>query len=129
MANDTKVSILKSIRQAIGLDPEDNSFDNDLIMHINTFLGILTQAGAGNETVTVTGETETWDDFLLPELNTPSIFQSVQTYIFINVKMVFDPPTPTSQQYMKQASDEILWRISVAENEAQRRKEETTNGL
>lgn len=128
MADKVTDSILKSIRDAIGLPEEDSSFDVDLLMHINTYLGTLTQVGTGDPSVIVSDDSTTWEQFLLPEMNTPSIFQAAKTYVLINTKMAFDPPTPTSQQYMKQASDEILWRLTIAENEVIRRKEEDLDG-
>lgn len=126
MPEEVKGSILTSIRDAIGLPSGDSSFDSDLIMHINTFLGVLTQVGTGKPDVLIKDATTTWEDFLDPEMNTDSIFHSAKTYVLINVKMIFDPPTPTSQQYMKQSSDELLWRLTVAEDEVKRRKEEAT---
>ena len=38
-------SILVSIKKLIGLAPEDESFDIDLITHINSAIDVLTQLG------------------------------------------------------------------------------------
>ena len=38
-----ETSVLKSIRKAVGLDSEDSSFDEELLMHANTALFIINQ--------------------------------------------------------------------------------------
>ena len=40
-------SILTSIKKMLGIMEEYEHFDTDLIMHINSVLGILTQLGVG----------------------------------------------------------------------------------
>ena len=40
-------SILTSIKKMLGIMDEYEHFDADLIMHINSVLGILTQLGVG----------------------------------------------------------------------------------
>ena len=40
-------SILTSIKKLLGISEEDDYFDPDIIMHINTVFTILTQLGVG----------------------------------------------------------------------------------
>ena len=42
-------SILTSVKKIIGISEEDESFDTDLIMHINSVIMILHQLGVGKE--------------------------------------------------------------------------------
>lgn len=81
-------SILNDIKHILGLLPEQNDFDGDLVLLINAQFSTLTQLGVGPvEGYQITGSQNTWDEFVSdPRLN------SVKTYIFLKVKLVFDPP-------------------------------------
>ena len=63
MEND---SILNSVKAMLisYMDPDDDAFDTDLLIHINTVLSILFQLGVGNQEFHITGPDETWEDFL-----------------------------------------------------------------
>lgn len=83
-------SILKSTKKLIGIDPADTSFDDDLIIDINSVFVILYQMGIGpTSCFSITDETTTWDDFV-GELD---VLEAVKSYIPLKVKMMFDPPT------------------------------------
>jgi len=41
-------SILLSIKKMLGIDANDTSFDQELIMHINGALMVMTQLGVGH---------------------------------------------------------------------------------
>ena len=109
-----ETSVLKSIRKAVGLDSEDSSFDEELLMHANTALFILNQNGVGGD-VELFDETRTWDDFKATMNNVGSVhFMAIRSFVFIKVKMLFDPPPPSSAKYMAEAADEYLWRLREA---------------
>jgi hypothetical protein len=82
-------SILDDVKHTLGLLPEDTSFDSDLVLHINTVFGILNQLGVGPTLgYEITDKTNTWDEFYDdPRLN------AVKSYVFLRVKLMFDPPT------------------------------------
>ena len=40
-------SILDSIKKILGMPPEYDAFDTDLVIHINSVFGILAQLGVG----------------------------------------------------------------------------------
>lgn len=104
-------SILKSIRLAVGLEIEDDSFDMELLMHINGGLMTLNQNGIGRPVV-VQDDTTTWDDFKNPEqIHANEMFVAVKSYIFVKTKILFDPPPPSTIKYMSEAVDEYLWRL------------------
>ena len=55
-------SILTSIKKLLGITEEDEHFDPDLIMHINSVFTILTQLGVGpSEGFRIEDESATWD--------------------------------------------------------------------
>jgi hypothetical protein len=59
-------------------------------MYINTALSELIQMGIGHQDgFIVTNEVQTWNEFLDGRTDIPE----VKTYVFLKVKMLFDPPT------------------------------------
>lgn len=110
-------SILKDVKEAIGLDSESNDFDTDILMHINASIAELNQNGVG-KFIIVTDSTQTWAD-LQDETQTigNEYFKMVPLYIAVKTKLSFDPPPPSSAQYQSANADKILWRLKVAYEE------------
>lgn len=105
-------SILTSIKKLLGITEEYKQFDPDIIIHINSVFLTLKQLGVGPEKVfAITGEYETWDQFL-PEDN-PN-FEAVKSYMYIKVKLLFDPPMSSAViEAMNQMVKEYEWRLNV----------------
>lgn len=103
-------SILTSIKTLMGPRETYDNFDTDLIMHINTTLSVLTQLGVGpKEGFAITGETETWEEFLggAPMLNL------VKSYVYAKVRLLFDPPTSSAViESLNRIITEFEWRIN-----------------
>jgi len=104
-------SILNSIRKQIGgVDDTYTHFDEDLIMGINTYLRVLNQIGVGKEGFKISGSEETWEDFL----NGSDDLDEVVSYMYLQVKLLFDPPSSgTLIESMKSIKDELEWRLNV----------------
>ena len=82
-------SILTSIKKLLGITEEYDQFDPDIIMHINSVFMILTQLGVGPaEGFSIEDDTAVWTDFIQDVKK----LESVKTYIYLKVKLVFDPP-------------------------------------
>ena len=107
-------SILTSIKKLLGIDEEYTHFDADIIMHINSVLMILTQLGVGQaEGFVIEDDTSTWVDFI-PEANAAQL-HAVKSYIFMKVKLIFDPPLSSSViESMNRQIAEFEWRLNVA---------------
>lgn len=107
-------SILTSIKKLLGIDKLDKNFDPDIIMHINSALMILTQLGLGkSDGFFITDETETWNDFLNGDLI--SKFEGAKTYVYMKVKLIFDPPTSSAAiESMTRMVNEFEWRLNAA---------------
>ena len=105
-------SILNSIKKLLGITEEYKQFDPDLIIHINSVFLTLKQLGVGPKNAfAITGEYETWDQFL-PEDN-PN-FEAVKSYMHIKVKLLFDPPTISAvMEAMNKMAKEYEWRLNV----------------
>lgn len=102
-------SILVTIKKLLGIHEDYQAFDTDIIVLINSALMTLQQLGVGpTNGLLVTGYSETWDD-----LNPGAIMlEGVKHYIFICVKMVFDPPAGSYVlEAMKQQKEELEWRL------------------
>ena len=105
-------SILVTIKKMLGLGEDYTPFDKDIIVLINGALSTLTQLGVGpEEGFSISGYQEEWPDFT--DLTGKLSF--VKTYVFLNVKTVFDPPSSAYvlEAYNKQIK-ELEWRIAVA---------------
>ena len=105
-------SILTSIKKLLGITAEYNQFDPDLIIHINSVFLILKQLGIGPEQgFSISGEYENWNQFL-PEGSTN--FEAVKSYMYIKVKLLFDPPTSSAvMEAMNRIASEYEWRLNV----------------
>lgn len=106
-------SILKYLRRMLVSSDEDDSYDTELLTHINTYLMVLTQdLGVGpEEGFVVTGTDETWDDFI-PSATRVRL-EAVKTYMYLKVRMIFDPPTSTvAMDAMQKEADNLEWRLT-----------------
>ena len=62
-------SILTSIKKLLGIAEDYEHFDQDIIMHINTVLAILTQLGVGPETgFSIADKSTKWREFISNKL-------------------------------------------------------------
>lgn len=104
-------SILLSIKQSLGLDKEYTPFDPDVIMHINSVFMVLNQLGVGPEDgFVIEDDTSMWNEYL----TNPKELQGVRTYIYLKVKLIFDPPLNSSVlESMKQSINEFEWRLNA----------------
>lgn len=107
-------SILTSIKKNIGYDEAYEEYDKDLIMHINSVFSILNQLGAGpKEGFYISDKSKKWSDYI----DDPYKLQFIKSYVYLKVKMIFDPPTSSSviESFNKMIS-EYEWRITEACN-------------
>lgn len=82
-------SILDSIKKGLGLDAADDSFDLDVVMHINSALGILRQIGIGNTSgFVIEDNTTLWSDFS----SDMTALALLKSYVLLKVRLWFDPP-------------------------------------
>jgi hypothetical protein len=110
-----ETSILKCTKKILGLAPDYTVFDLDIITHINTVFTTLAQLGVGPaQGFMIEDDTATWEDFLTDDLQ----LNSVKTYVYLRVRMLFDPPTTSYLlDAAKQQIQELEWRISVHREE------------
>lgn len=106
-------SILTSIKKLLGIMEEYDHFDPDIIVHINMALSTLTQLGVGPEAgFMIEDDSATWSDFI-PSDNKRLEF--VKTYVYLKVRVVFDPPQSSSVlESINRTISELEWRLNVA---------------
>lgn len=72
---------------------------------------ILNQLGVGPITgFSISDSSKKWKDYL-PDTED---FEAVKTYIYLKVKIIFDPPLSTTvMEALKQTISELEWRLNV----------------
>lgn len=105
-------SILDSTKKILGLTVDYDVFDLDVIAHINTALTTLTEIGVGPEGgFFITNQDETWEELI----GTDARLNSVRSYVYLRVRLLFDPPTSSfAIASMEKQIQEMEWRLLVA---------------
>lgn len=104
-------SILTTIKSMLNIDSDITDFDSELIVLINSSLSTLFQLGIGeDEPFRISGSSETWRQLLTKEY----YLELVQETIYLDVRIVFDPPTSSVVlETLKEIRKENQWRISA----------------
>lgn len=104
-------SILTSIKKDLGIAEEYEHYDSDIIRHINSVFMILKQLGVGpSKTFKITDKYDLWTEFLDSD-----DLEAVKTYMYMKVKLIFDPPTSSAAlEAMKESIKEYEFRLNVA---------------
>lgn len=109
-SDDQNKSILNSIKKSLNISKDYNAFDQDIILLINSAFAILHQLGVGpDEGFSIEDSTPTWDDY---GLELP--LEDVKMFVYMQVRMIFDPPTASVLTSFEKQLDELKWRIVVA---------------
>ena len=112
---DIKESILNSIKKMLGIYPTVAEFDSELMLHINSVLASLIQMGVGpaDTGYVITSSTNTWTEFLSGDKR----LESVKSYVYLKVRLIFDPPVQSSviDAFEKQIK-ELEFRIYVTKD-------------
>ena len=105
-------SILTSIKKLLGIEEDYECFDADIIMHINSVFMILTQLGIGPaEGFSIQDAENTWDEFVPSGSN----LEAIKTYMYLKVKLMFDPPTSSAViDSTNRIIGELEWRLNVS---------------
>lgn len=103
-------SILISTKRVLGISESYTAFDLDIITHINATFSVLSQLGVGPAAgFMIDDETDVWANFLVPNLQ----LNLVRTYIFLKVRLLFDPPTTSYLiDAVKDQIREYEWRLN-----------------
>ena len=107
-----ETSILTSIKKMLGVAEDYTEFDEDIITHINSVFLNLTQLGVGpEEGFMIEDDTAVWEDFIDDSIQ----LQAVKTYMYLKIKLLFDPPLSSSvTESFTRMIAELEWRLNVA---------------
>lgn len=95
----------------LGIDKDYEVFDTDVIIHINSAFMTLNELGVGPRSgFMISGSDEEWNKFLPEGIQ----LEGVKTYIYLRVKLLFDPP---GNSFLVDAIEkqikELEWRLNV----------------
>lgn len=104
-------SILATIKKMLGLDVNYTPFDQDIIVLINGVFMTLHQLGIGPaDGFSIEDYSSRWSEFLTNPIN----LRAAQEYVYMKVRMVFDPPGNSFvMDALKQQCQELEWRMNV----------------
>lgn len=101
--------ILQDVKKSIGINPdtEDDTFDNSIVISINSAIAELAELGVGEQgDFAVEQKDETWGDYLGEKY--AYLLSLVKQYICIYAQYVFDTPQGGAK---KAAMEEIQKRL------------------
>lgn len=102
-------SILQSIKKLLGITSECTDFDQDIMMLINSVFLDLQQIGAGPEDgFSIFDSSAKWADFA----EDASLLNGVKSYVYLRVKLVFDPPSSGVATSLENVANKLEWRIN-----------------
>jgi hypothetical protein len=103
-----ETSILRSTKKVLGIEPDDNTFDVDIIIFINSALSTIKTLGLGQ--IQVTDDSAEWEDIVSDE----DLLGLIRAIVYLRTRMLFDPPTTSyTQQAMTHQIEELEWRLNV----------------
>lgn len=104
-------SILNTTKKALNLEADYTEFDDEIIMHINGVFAILNQIGIGPVNgFQIDSADDVWSTFLGSDLR----LNNVKNYMYLRVRMYFDPPTTSYHiTAMNDQIEEMEKRLSI----------------
>lgn len=110
-------SVLISTKKILNISPSDDSFDLDVMTHINSAFSVLDQAGMPVDQFLVDDEQEWADIYPAQPYEQLSL---IKTCVYLQVRLLFDPPATS---YLLSAAQEQIrehiWRLNVRREEAE----------
>ena len=102
--------ILESIKKLLGIADDDDHFDNEVIMQINTAIMSATMLGIGPSKGFVVTKDTKWIEFVDDRID----IEGVKTYIFLKVRQAFDPPaTSYLIESINKQITELEWKLII----------------
>lgn len=103
-----ELTILQTIKKQIGIVPEYDAFDDQLLMDINAAFATLHQLGVGPEEGFLVDKDTDWDEYISTER-----LNFIKSYVSMKVRVMFDPPTSSfALDALNKQISEYEWRIT-----------------
>ena len=102
-------NILASIKKMNNVLEDDKSFDQDLILYINSALMVIMQEWHGmDHAFKLEDGTETWDELLGENTD----YEGVKELVGLKVRLMFDPPASSvAVEAIKSQIQDLEWRM------------------
>ena len=108
-------NVITDVKQMVGASIYDDSFDVNIVISINSALAVLSDIGISevDDVSLKIGDTMTWDELL----DGRSDIEYIKSYIYLKVKMLFDPPSSSAllDAYNRQIA-EFEWRLNTKQS-------------
>ena len=103
--------ILASVKTINNIEEEDTSFDNELIMFINSALMVIMQEWHGmDHAFKLNDGTETWAQLLGEDTD----YEGIKELLGLRVRLMFDPPSSQAvMQAIQERIKELEWRMYI----------------
>ena len=107
-------NIKNTIKKMLGLAEDYSAFDPEIVFFINSAIMELSQLGVCSPDFQITENgNEKWDD-LLTDFSSNGLLNGAIQYIYIKVRLVFDPPNSGYvTNALQKELDELTWRLRV----------------
>lgn len=111
-------NILNDIKKMLGIEPEYDQFDTDIIIFINSAITTLKQIGLSTpKNFTIKTKLETWSEMLLDEDD----LDNVKPFIYFKTRLGFDPPSNAFVvDAMEREIRELTFRIQIEADKTDR---------
>lgn len=86
-------TILYDVKTSIGINPDaddDETFDNSILMCINSAIAELAELGVGEQGLFEASKTSTWSEYLGEKQS--YLLSLIRSYVNVYTKNMFDPP-------------------------------------
>ena len=101
-------TILEDVKKQVGIVPDYDAFDDQLLMCINSAFATLHQLGVGPVEGFEVDNTTEWESYISTQR-----LAFVKSYISMKVKVMFDPPTSSfALDALNKQIAEYEWRIN-----------------
>ena len=100
--------ILEDVKKQVGIVPDYNAFDDQLLMYINSAFATLHQLGVGPVEGFLVDTFTEWDDYI-----STARLDFIKSYVSMKVRVMFDPPTSSfALDALNKQIAEYEWRIN-----------------
>lgn len=103
-----ELTILQDIKNLIGIVPEYDAFDAQILICINAAFATLHQLGVGPDEGFTVDSTTDWDEYVSTER-----LNFIKSYVCMKVRVMFDPPSSAfALDAINKQIAEYEWRIN-----------------
>lgn len=103
-----ELTILEDVKKLVGIVPEYDVFDDQLLMCINSAFATLHQLGVGPEEGFLVEKDTDWDEYISSQR-----LNFIKSYVCMKVRVMFDPPSSSfALEAINKQIAEYEWRIN-----------------